>query len=153
MEPITLRNKEMDEAKQIARRNQIFSTLFLLALIVFIPLFMADGSGENLLLWENRTLTITTPDEQVYHIPYDRITGMELIESPDFGTCLSGDSTRTLRYGVWKNELLGEYVLCAYRSFDVVIQINTPDQIYWIGYESEETTRILYQSFLEHLNQ
>lgn len=153
MGPITPQNREIEETRHHTRREQIISALFLLILLIAIPLFMTDGSGENLLTWENRTLQIHTPDGQVYRIPYDQIEGMTLLEDPDFGTCISGDSTKKLRYGVWENAFIGKYILCAYRSFDTIIQITTTEKTYWIGYESEETTRILYQSFLEHLKQ
>lgn len=153
MNLITLQNREFEEAKQHNKRNQIISTLFLLIALIAIPFFMADGSEGDLLAFENRTLQIHTPGNQSYCIPYNQILSMELIENPDFGVCLSGDNTKKLCYGVWENAALGEYVLCTYKSPDVVIQINTPNQVYWIGYESGETTRILYQSFLEHLAQ
>ncbi len=69
----------------------------------------------------------------------------------DAGTCISGKDDGSCHYGQWKNVELGEYVLCAYKSFGTMIQINTADGIYLISYESAETTTGLYESIVETL--
>lgn len=64
------------------------------------------------------------------------IVRVELLEDADLGVCLSGGDTAECRYGVWKNDRAGEYVLYAYQSTSPVIQISTAEEDYWIALEN-----------------
>lgn len=151
MEPITLRDQDQNNPGRITKRDMLFSLVFLVILFVVSPLLTREESDKDLLVWQEGSLKITCPDETVYDIPYHQITGIQLVEEPDFGTCISGESSGNYRYGIWENDTLGKYVLCTFKSFHTVIQIDTADQIYWIGYDSSESTRLLYQGFLDTL--
>lgn len=151
MEPITLRNQGQDNPGRITKRDMLFSLVILFILFVAVPLLTGEEGDKDLLIWQEDRLQITCPDETVYVIPYRQIDDLRLVESPDFGTCISGDSSEKYRYGIWENDALGRYVLCTFKSFNTVIQIDTADQIYWIGYDSSESTRLLYQGFLDTL--
>lgn len=152
MEPTTLLNKEQERSSRITKRDLIFS-LAILVIIFVVSLLMPGGeSDRDLLVWQDDCLRITCPDEKVYAIPYQQITGITLVEDPDFGICIDGDSTEKYRYGLWENQALGQYVLCTFKSFDTVIQVDTADRVYWIGYDSSESTRLLYQGFMDTLS-
>ena len=58
----------------------------------------------------------------------------------EVGTMISGKSDRLLYYGVFQNELYGEYLLCVRPSVENAIRINMEDQMVIFNYESEEVT-------------
>lgn len=140
---------EQHYARQ-SRYRLIITTAFLVIAVLASVLF-ADRSGEDLLSWKNGQFSVTLPDGSGYSVAFEDIESLRLVEQPDFGACVSGDSGKTLKYGIWENSSLGSYVLCAHQCFDVVIQVDTPDRIFWIGYESADTTRLLYDNFSQEV--
>ena len=152
MEPVTLQNPNHNNPGRLTRRDMLFSIVVLILLFIAFPLLSGEESDKDLLIWKEEALQITCPDGMEYVIPYQHITDIQLVENPDFGTCIRGTSSEKYRYGLWENDALGQYILCTFKSFETVIQIDTADQIYWIGYDSSESTGLLYQGFLETLN-
>ena len=132
----------------IEKRNLLFLIFLLPAIIIFSSLTDTPSATSDILLWKDDCMLLTFSDTEHYHVFYDQITHVTLVENPDFGTCISGNDERGIRYGLWKNSTLGTYVLFASQSFDLVIQLDAIDQCYWISIESPETTEALYQHLL-----
>lgn len=135
------------------RRMLLGNLLVLLVVFVVVTFLLPNGRQRNLFTWEETQLRITFPDETSRSISYDSLDAIVLVETPNFGVCLSGEDGGNYRYGLWKNDELGEYTLCAYRSFTRVIQLTTESETYWISYESEQTTEGLYRSIVQTLTQ
>lgn len=145
--------QEKELSSRYNRRMLLGNLVVLLIVFVVVTFLIPNGSQRNLFTWEQTQLRITFPDETSQIIPYDSITAIFLVDAPEMGTCLSGEDGSNYRYGLWKNEVLGEYTLCAYKSFSSVIQLTTKAGIYWISYESAQTTEGLYQSIVQTLTQ
>jgi len=147
----TLDTDVLEQHFRRKNRQWLMITSAFLVLGVLFAIFFNDKSGKDLLSWQNETFAVSLPDGSSYCAPFRTIERITLVEAPDFGSCVSGEAEKTLKYGIWENETLGSYVLCAYRCYDVVIQVQTGDQVFWISYESEETTRLLYDNFLREV--
>lgn len=153
MGPRLFSREEEELSSRHNKRMLLMNLLVLLAIFVAVTFIIPNGSHQNLFIWEDTQLRISCPDDSVHTVAYADITRMALVENADLGTCLSGDSSSNYCYGIWENDQLGEYVLCAYRSFSTVIQISTAEEDYWISYESAETTQGLYDSIVRTLCQ
>lgn len=145
--------EETENKRKIIRRSMIVETL-LIALLIFIGLFLLpNDTQKDLFSWEEDGLVLHMSEESVYTVPYQDITQMTLISDAEIGTCVSGDSEGNTIHGIWRNDTLGEYVLCTYRERSTMIQITIPGEVYWIAYESEDTTTALYQSLVKTLTE
>lgn len=148
MEQVRSAAAENEHNRQLEKRNLLFLFILLLAIAVF-PLFSPHTkNGPEMLVWEEDRMILSFSENETYPVCYDQIINLSLVENPNFGTCISGRSDRTLRYGQWENDTLGTYILYASQSFTPVIQIETVDRIYWIGIESKETTESLYKHLM-----
>lgn len=151
MGPMRISQQEL--SSRYNRRMLLGNLLVLLVVFVVVTFLLPNGSQRNLFTWEETQLRITFPNETSQSIPYESIDAIVLVESPDFGVCLSGEDSTNYRYGLWESDELGKYTLCAYKSFTSVIQLTTEQDIYWISYESEQTTKELYRSIVQTLAQ
>jgi len=151
MGPTLSSRDEQELSSRYNKRMLLFNLAVLLIIFVVITFIIPNGSHKNLFAWEDTRLLITCPDDTTHSIPYTSITHIALVENADLGTCLTGDSNSTYCYGLWRNESLGDYVLCAYKSFSTVIQLTTAEETYRISYESAGTTQGLYNSIVETL--
>lgn len=113
---------------------------------------LRDDSAE-VLIWNDTELVLTMSEDMAYTVPYGEITGVTLVETPEFGICLSGGDTAKSQYGIWQNEVLGEYVLYAYQKASPVIQISMAEEDYCIAIEKSEVTTAFYNAFLKLLNE
>lgn len=134
----------------LSRRTKVDLLCFLVIIIVGTFFFMNEGSGDDL-FWDETQLILTMPDEAVYTIPFSEITHVALVENADFGVCLTGEEAGNRRYGIWQNDLLGEYVLSAYEKTETVMHIATMDEDYWIALESNDTTAAFTDAFITML--
>ena len=152
MGPILPSREEREQAYRNNRKMLLTNMIFLLLIFVAVTFIVPSKEHRNLFVWNDLDMVITCPDDTVYTIPYADITHIALVEGPDYGICTAGQNDGACRYGRWENDTLGEYILCAYKSFDLLIQINTKDGVYRISYESADTTTGLYNSITETLH-
>lgn len=134
----------------LSRRTKVDLMCFLVIILVGTFFFMKDGSAD-MLTWDDTQIVLTMPDETVHTIPYAEITQVVLVDDADFGVCLTGSDTRNQRYGIWLNDLLGEYVLYAGNKAATVMQISTAEEDYWISFENSDTTMAFTDAFIEML--
>lgn len=153
MDTILSSPHELEQSSKQNKKAMLFNLIVLLIIFIAVTFIFPNGSQRNLFAWEDSQLLITCPDDSAYAVPYESLTHILLIEDADLGTCLSGEQGSSYCYGIWENETLGTYVLCAYKSFSTLIQLTTEGETYWISYESPETTRGLYSSIVETLTQ
>lgn len=145
---------EDEKAKQEKRFRSHWKLNMLCAIVIIVAatvFFLRNDTGGEALSWDDQALTLTLSEEMVYTIPYADIVRVELREDADLGVCLSGSDTEKSRYGVWKNDQVGEYVLYVGRSVSPVIQISTAGEDYWIALESEDATTEFYRAFADML--
>lgn len=152
MNPTLSPQEETERSYRQNKRAMIINLVVLMIVFVIITFAAPSNDQKNLFIWEQTQLLINFPDDTVYTVPLDSITQILLIEDADPGVCLSGDAESSIRYGRWKNDTLGEYVLCCHLSYSTVIQLTTPEEVYWISYESADTTVALYETIVETLS-
>lgn len=136
---------KLDEHKKARYLNLLILVVILIVVPVFSSLFSKSFSYQ----FTDSSMTITDPDETEYYISYDSILSMELLECPDWGSCISGGSNNSYCWGVWENSEWGQYILCAYTEPTVCILIRTDSQTVALNYETDEVTQGLLASLTE----
>ena len=134
----------------LSNRTKAELLCFLVIIIVGTVFFLNDGSEEHI-SWDDTQLTITMPDESAYRIPFGEITRVALVEEADFGVCLTGESAARMRYGIWRNDVLGEYVLFSGGKTSTVMQISTSTEDYWIALDNRDMTVSFTDAFAQML--
>lgn len=134
------------------RLKRILFTLLIIALGVFF--YGVFGRNTLLLSLDNDTVTLSGPESSSFSVPFSSISSMELREDFDPGAAVEGGVKNHIRYGLWRNEELGEYRLFASDKIGSVILLRTAEgEILVYNYESEQTTRSHFESFLDFLRQ
>jgi len=141
---------KMNRSGGLSNRTKAELLCFLVIIIVGTVFFLNDGS-EEYISWDDTQLTITMPDETAYTIPFGEITRVALVEEADFGVCLSGESVARMQYGIWRNDVLGEYVLFSSGKANTVMQISTSTEDYWIALENSDMTVSFTDAFVQML--
>ncbi len=137
-EDTTSEEKEIEHQGILNRRNIIF-TLALIAVVIVWGLVSGNGSGDPF-DWGDTGVTVTCPDDTEFTMNYSDVVSLELVTVSDYGTCISGEETNRLRYGVWENDTWGQYELYATKSFDECIVMQSADSVLVINFEAAETT-------------
>jgi hypothetical protein len=87
------------------------------------------------------------------NIPYDMVSSVELIEMPDAGEAIKGTYDMTVRYGHWKNEVWGDYVVCMDPDATDCIVVHLDDgRIFVFNRKDNETTAEDFAIFQNYLN-
>lgn len=136
----------MSSGKDSHRKKSV-GFLIPLLLIFGISLFAwFHGSHSIDWTWTEDSLTVTDPGGETFSVDFADVITVTLEPQNDLGECLRGDSTRAWIYGVWKNERWGQYRLCAAADSTSCIVFQATDGFTVISYESEQTTRALFES-------
>ena len=144
----------MTEETQHSRQRKYTNMLIILAVMIVVSVFSyLHGEAAVQLNWNETQVQITTPDDNSFTILYNDICRTELIDHPNYGTCIQGDKTASWLYGIWENSTWGTYTLCAADGVDLCIVLHTETQVYVLSYESDETTSALYNSILTLIHQ
>lgn len=99
-------------------------------------------------------VTVSVPNGYSYTVNYEDIQSIELIDMPELGECIDGGSEKKISYGVWKNELWGNYTACVSERFASCILITCKDGSHYIfTSEIESSTEPFYQSFVEFVQE
>lgn len=127
--------------KTISSKNQQYMLLIIVLVAVTLYMLMVRAEASYSLDFGDTSMTISASDEMgSIVIPYEDVQYIELLDTYEVGTMISGKSDRLLYYGVFQNELYGEYLLCVRPSVENAIRINMEDQVVIFNYESEEVT-------------
>ncbi len=134
------------------RIKRILFTLLIIALGVFF--YGVFGRNTLLLSLDNDAVTLSGPENSAYSVPFSSIASMELREDFDPGEPVDGGTKNHIRYGLWHNAEFGDYQLFASGRIDTVIVLQAAGgEVLVYNYESEQTTRSHYESFLVFLRQ
>lgn len=131
------------------QKNSIFIILILSIMLFYI---FSGGSVGISLDFGEEALTLSAADND-WQIPYDQIASLKLTELPNTGAMMEGIEKRTLRCGIWENEVWGQYTLCIDPRIDrcIIVTMNSGD-VYVLNYESNESTVQLHQMFTDLLH-
>lgn len=133
-----------------SKQKNLALAVLILALVLFY-IFSGGSVGISLDFGEE-ALTLSASDHD-WHLPYDQIESLELVDLPKLGTVIDGSEARALCCGIWENDIWGEYTLCADPGIDccIVVTMKTGD-IYVLNYENSDSTEQLHNMFLNLLN-
>lgn len=135
------------------RRQRKYTNMLIILAIMIVISMVSFAQGENAVGfdWTESSVQVTDPSGRSYTIAYADIIGLELIEHPNFGTCLNGGHTSSWLYGEWENETWGRYTLCASTNPSLCIVMYTAEKTYVLSYESDKITSALYGSIVQFL--
>lgn len=138
--------EELERAKQSQRRGIILCVVIIIGVILLPNLSLFQSEADSALRFEADGFTLSLPGEEPLAVPYSRISHIALIESPDYGACVSGSTENGCRYGTWESDSYGKYLLCVNQDFSTAILVQTDTQTLLFNFESAATTRQLFES-------
>lgn len=137
-------------SKKSALRQLLF-VLFLFALL--IPTAIWD-SGTQVKVTFDSTKAYVKSDRYNMSVGYDLIEAVELAELGDPGEKLKdGFDNDIVRTGCWKNDIWGEYYVCADPDTGNCVVLHLNDgRTFVISSKNDKRTQEVYETFLTHLN-
>ena len=132
-----------------SKQKNLVLVVLILALVLF---YVFSGGSVGISLDFGEDALILSAADYDWHIPYSQIESLELTEFSDPGTLTDGIEKRTLCCGNWKNEIWGEYTLCADPRIEscIVIRMKSGD-VYVLNYENGDSTGQLHRMFTDLL--
>lgn len=130
-----------------ANKAKRIKTILGLCLAGVIVVLLLSGGRKGIQVGvQNQVLHLAYSDQQSWDIPYENITAMELVQSLDRGSFVSGVESRGQSFGMWENQSFGVYRLCAFADIDRTILLHLPEGVVAFNYESDDATEKLYQA-------
>ena len=89
-----------------------------------------------------------------YELPiiYEKVTIIEYRGEISYGTLVDGVDDGKEKSGQWENDEFGQYLLCVNAKVKSGIVLHIEEQTMIINYESEKSTRALYDALVEQIN-
>ena len=140
--------KNENENRLFNIRNIAFLAVILILASV-LPMFRSTGGGD--LAFDETGFTITDPSGKTETVLYRDITELTLAEDADYGDSAGGEASGRYHFGAWKSEGLGEYTACLSSKIPCAIVADTGNGRYVFNYESENTTRRLFEEINKYL--
>ena len=121
---------------------------FIIALVAFFAFSVLRGGTSMYLDFGEDAAVVTAPEHFSHTVNFDDITNLELVDDFDPGTMIAGGETRKLYWGTWKNDIWGEYTLCASKKIDNALLVTSSNgELLVLNYENEKTTEALLTLF------
>ena len=136
-------------------KNSGWRDVILCALIIVLVVLAKDtffSSAELTPVLGETEFGIVTPDGETHSFVYAELEAIEFREGlKDFdrGEPLEGEEARRCWSGIYQNSEFGKYQLYAMSKLDSYIVVHTPDGVIVFNMESDETTKTLYNFFVE----
>ena len=142
--------KRISEEVRYQKSRQFTTLIFFIIIVIGVYLYSSvTGSGAIEVAVDAQTLGVAGPDKYTHFIALSDITQVELIEEFDVGEAIEEAGTDKTRVGTYRNDLLGEYGICAYQACTSVIAIYTEDEIFVVNGSSESATQTYYETITE----
>lgn len=135
--------------------NKKYSIILIISIVVIVLVYsLAGGGGKTELDIGEDSLSVKYGDFSA-SVDYKDIAAIELLELADFGTSIDGGSDSHFRWGLWENEVWGEYTQYTLVNSSAVVALHLGDGgVFLLAYESDETTvmlaQLLYDMLTEH---
>lgn len=126
----------------------------LLIIVVFTAFYMFRGDYSLQPSFNDGVFTLDGPQGLTYTAKFEDIAALKYAEDMELGEALSGGKNYGYLYGEYRNELLGDYMLCSMsklRSYIVVTDRSGATLAFTA--DNAEATKNLYAAFLELLNE
>lgn len=145
---------ELKRAGRIGLRD----TIICLVIIVVVLLFRIGRGGQTVsLFWseDNTQLTVTGVDGTEHMLVFSELESVELhhgLADFDRGEQCSGEMTKTVTSGRFRNDAYGEYELHVMNDLDHYIVARGSDGVLVFNYEADGTTDGVYEFIRESLS-
>lgn len=136
----------------MTHRGRNLAIIIVVLVIFYFVTPFRTGDSVSLNVKEG-VLTVAGAEDFSFALDISQIIRMELTALTEAGLATEdGGETRFLYWGVWENDLWGQYTLCASKQFNTIILITVADgQYFAFNYENNSTTEEMYQALLEYL--
>lgn len=134
---------------KLVSRKDLFFGILLFAVVIGMTVY---ETYHKVTVEFNDTAVDIRTSKYAMNIPYDQVESIELVELPDAGQVIDGADDMTARTGLWKNEIWGEYYICADLNSSTCIAVHLKDgRIFVFSRRNEEETEHDYRQFLQQL--
>lgn len=144
--------EEMSRPPENTRR---FNLLLIVLLLAGSLIFYFAGPSELPVdpQFDDESMTLVGPGEapSPVVIRYADILSVSEIHGLDAGTNLDGLCTEQYWFGAWRNDVYGEFTLCASPRFSDYIVLETVNGTVVFNYEDTDTTHQLYTALVDLL--
>ena len=139
-------NESFESDVKRNHKSQIISFLILFLIIIGYSLWRSHGSDSLKMQWTEEALTITDPSGGTYSLQLENINSISYQSDWNFGDCPESKENHFYRYGRCENDTVGKYQLYASKNCSSVILIRTDTETTAVSYESDTTTKQLYEA-------
>ena len=132
----------------VSKKDLIFGLIILLLtmIISFKP------SNKIRFSFEEDSVDIKTTKFSM-NIPYDMVRSAELTDKPHMGSQIDGYTDNIVAYGIWENDVWGEYTACVEVYTDNCIVIHLTDgRIFVVSRRDNEETVKVFEEFQNHIS-
>lgn len=141
--------EEIARAKRAQRNGILLCIVIILGVMVLPNLSLFRSQADSAIRFGTDGLSVTLPDSTSLSLKYTDITDLQWLPNPDYGHCLTGGTENGCRYGTWKSEAYGTYLLNTNLDFPQAILVRTAETTLLFNFESADTTRQLYESICD----
>ena len=134
------------------KKGKIAVTVALwVAVIAVLSFFMKPVRNTSCTAEEGRIL-ITGRSGYELSVDYEKVTAIEYRQEMDYGALIDGVDDGKEKSGRWENDELGQYLLCVNAKVEPCIVLRTAEQTMVVNFESQQSTRALYDALVEQIN-
>lgn len=121
---------------------------------VVIGIGLIESTYKVTVKFSDEAVDINSTRYYYMNIPYDMVDSIELVEMPDAGEVVNGKYDMTVRYGQWKNDTWGEYVVCMDPDATNCIVVHLDDgRTFVFSRRNNEKTAEDFATFQSYLTQ
>lgn len=132
----------------VSKRDLVFVSLLFVAVII---LSIFESANKVKVSFGDTAVDIKSAKYSM-NIPYEMVSGIDLVPLEDAGEVIEGADDMAGRTGLWKNEAWGEYYICADLDVQTCIAVHLDDgRLFVFSRKDAESTEADYQEFLSHL--
>lgn len=127
-------------------------TIFGLCLfLIVIGFSVVEGHFRIGVTFSDTEIAVTS-NRYNMQVEYDLIASAELVEMPDRGEHIDGKDETSIRYGAWKNEAWGDYVVVAVPNATNCVVMHLHDgRTFVFNARSNDYTAELFTQLQSHL--
>lgn len=125
----------------------------LLIIVVFTLFYMFRGDYSLQPSFDDGVFTLDGPQGLAYSVKFEEIAALKYAENMDLGEVLSGGKNYGYLFGEYRNDLLGDYLLCSMSKLHsyIVVTDRAGNTLAFTA-DNAEATKNLYDAFLQLLN-
>lgn len=126
----------------------------LLIILVFTAFYMFRGDYSLQPSFSDGVFTLDGPQGLFYTARFEDIVSLRYEEDMDLGEALSGGKNYGYLYGEYRNDTIGEYLLCSMSKLhDYIVVTDADGSTLAFTADNAEATKNLYDAFLALLRE